>query len=278
MARPGANLYRIQGAVLDELSRLGMADRDGYSQQLAQLYLSSRTRVDQSGFIAAARRIRTGTFGVRRGSRAEATDTLVRRLDSRFLADLERWRAPVHTSTEQPLRVVRLGVAARIRATGPAAFQKILAEYRSAIRLHGVDEFWESRRKGQLRARPESLAQHSLTMFLSPIAQRDQGYVFREIHSGTGYVDVLVILGSCAYIAELKVLRSNRITGLRQLANYLDLHELAEGWLVLFDARSRSGRSTLEDHDELVAGKLVHVVVIDINPAPPSSLDNVLRK
>lgn len=271
--REGSLLFRLHGAILDQLATLGFADADDFAGQLANLYLSRRSEWDVQQFLEAARRVRTGTFRHRRRERAPVTRIIVERLDRRYLGDVSRWRAPVHVSAAQISRVRRLTEGARA-ATGSRHFQSLLEEYRRAIQLNGIQEFWESRTAGRLRRKPESLAQHSLSMFLHRPIQQRAGFVLREVRSGTGFVDVLAAFGrSRRYLVELKILTSRKVTGFRQLGQYLGVHGLKEGWLVLFDARPR-GRVDLTDHQRMIGNKTIRVLVIDINPRPPSALDH----
>jgi len=268
-------LYRVQGAVLDQTAALGFPDRDGFAAALADLYVFTRASRSLDRFLGNAARIRTGTFAPKRRERRIVTEQVVHALDRRFLSHLSRWETPMPASKTQQVRVGRLRSGARAKGkTGRQQFDALIREFRKAIELNGVQEFWESRRKQQLRQRPESLAQVALSIFLHAPVKARNGLVLREVGSGTGYVDVLAMFGrSRLYMVELKILRSSRIGGFRQLARYLELHSLAEGWLLLFDTRPWRRRTLVSDHDRIIDGKVVNVVVIDINPPPPSSLD-----
>ncbi len=275
MARAsGSLLYRIQGAILDQLTTLGFPDIDGFAAELADSYLSRRSGTDKEHFLKVAGKIRTGTFARARRQRKSITQIILERLDKRFLPDLGRWRTPLTLRPAQKAKVRGLVQGARRPASGRLQFDALLHEYRKAIELNGIPEFWKSRKRGELRANPESLAQHSLSMFLhSPVRDRN-GFLLREVRTGIGFVDVLAVFGrSRQYLVELKILTSRKLVGLRQLARYLDVRGLSEGWLVVFDARPPKGRSQLCDEARLVKSKTIRVLVIDINPPRPSSLN-----
>jgi hypothetical protein len=279
MAPPSGSLfYSVQGAILDHLTALGFPDRDGFAARLAGLYLGRRSTLDLPQLVDAASHLRTSSFAPRPRQRAEAMHFIVERLDKRFLADLRRWQTVMPASSAQRTKVRLLTQSARSRTTGSQHFDALLREYRKAIRANGVHEFWVSRRQGKLRSRLESLAQHSLYMFLySPVMERN-GFVLREVRSGTGFVDILAVFGrSRQYLVELKILRSGTASGLKQLAEYLGLQSLTEGWLVILDARKPRNRLHLQDETVVVDDRTVRRLVIDINPPAPSSLDRARR-
>ena len=98
--------------------------------------------------------------------------------------------------------------------------------------------------------------------------------MLHEVHSGTGYIDVMAVFGqSRRHLVELKVLTRSRVTGLRQPGRYLRTEGLAEGWLVIFDAREPGRRQELSDDRISVDDIVVHRLIADISPVAPSSLD-----
>jgi hypothetical protein len=66
----------------------------------------------------------------------------------------------------------------------------------------------------------------------------------------------------------MKVLTSEFV-GVSQLQTYMKLEERREGWLVVFDARPLHTRTQLPIQIETEDGR-IQVVVVDINPVPPS--------
>jgi hypothetical protein len=143
----------------------------------------------------------------------------------------------------------------------------LLTEFIAAVESRAVGNFWLSRKRGRLRQRPEEIAQGLLAMFFKGVL-REGGYVLREIESGTGYIDVSILLSRALHLAELKVLRG-RLDGVEQLAVYMKQESRTEGWLVVFDARRADKRKALPADIKTASG-LVRVLVVDINPVAPS--------
>lgn len=77
--------------------------------------------------------------------------------------------------------------------------------------------------------------------FLKPIIN-GRGYDFKEVEtSEEKRLDVVITYLRHRYIAELKIWRGEQAhrRGLDQLADYLDRHEVNEGWLLIFDNRAK---------------------------------------
>ena len=72
----GRLLYRIQGAILDQLTALGFPDSDGFAAELADSYLSRRSGTDEEQFLKVAGKIRTGTFARARRQRKPITQIM----------------------------------------------------------------------------------------------------------------------------------------------------------------------------------------------------------
>jgi hypothetical protein len=130
-----------------------------------------------------------------------------------------------------------------------------------------VGNFWLSRKAGRLRHRPEEIAQGLLSMFFKGVL-RDSGLVLRELESGTGYVDVSIVLSRVLHLIEMKVLRG-QLKGIAQLAEYMRQERRDEGWLVVVDARPHGQKVGIAEKIKTHAG-LVRVIVVDINPVAPS--------
>ena len=265
-------LYRVQGRVLDILARFRLPDQDGFGTELAQLYLARRASLDFDEFVAASMRLRTSTFASRRRERRTITAHIVATLDKSYLPMTVEGHIDLPISTKQTGRIRRLQAAAR-KPTGAVAFGELIDEFSQAIEQSGVDGFWESRTKGKLRSRPEQIAQQSLTMFLYIPIKVKAGFVLNEIKSGVGYIDVLAVFGkSQRYVTELKIITGKRLTGVGQLATYLETQGLNEGWLTVFDARPKAHRTELPTKSFQRDGKTIHPTVIDINPIAPSRI------
>jgi hypothetical protein len=146
---------------------------------------------------------------------------------------------------------------------------ELLRLFKHAMESRGVDTIWNSRARGLLRPRPEKVAQGMLSLFAMGVLSNGRGNLLRELFSGIGFVDFVVMFGSVQHLVEMKVLQST-FTGVAQLAVYMGTENRPEGWLVVFDARPFNRRGApLPERIDTSAGT-VRVVVIDINPVPPS--------
>ena len=77
--------------------------------------------------------------------------------------------------------------------------------------------------------------------FLAPILN-GQGYAFKEVQASLQKrLDVIITYFQHQYIIELKRWYGAKYhqKGLDQLADYLDIHGLAKGYLVIFDTRKK---------------------------------------
>ena len=105
-------------------------------------------------------------------------------------------------------------------------------------------------------------------------ALNGKGVALREGMSGTGFVDLAIVLrGGVAHLVELKIHSAGKLKGPTQLATYMKHEGRREGWLLVFDARPSTGtipRDVLPSALTLPSGK-VHVMVVDINPIKPSA-------
>jgi hypothetical protein len=146
----------------------------------------------------------------------------------------------------------------------------LLREFKHAVEARAIDVFWQSRKKGNLRPKPEEIAQALFAVFTKGVLG-DRGIVLREMNSGIGFVDIGVIFSSTLHLIEVKVL-TGKFEGPEQLEQYMKTERRNEGSLLLVD--------TLESGNKLYLPELIHtssgiikVYQIDINPVPPSSLN-----
>lgn len=147
-----------------------------------------------------------------------------------------------------------------------------LKSFKESVEAEAVDSFWQSRKKGILKQKPEKLGQELLGFFGS--AKLKKGAVIREAKSGIGFVDVLVTFSSgLLHVVELKILKGKDTPGPSQLAAYMAHKRRKEGWLVLFDTRKAASKSKVASSIKKAAGT-IRTVVIDINPVPPHKLAN----
>lgn len=100
-----------------------------------------------------------------------------------------------------------------------------------------------------------------LLAFIKPIIN-GQGFDFKEVQiSEEKRLDVVITFGSQKYVLELKrwFAEDSHQRGLTQLADYLTLHGLTEGYLVIFDFRKTKSKRGQRDL-QTVAGKRISMV------------------
>jgi hypothetical protein len=97
---------------------------------------------------------------------------------------------------------------------------------------------------------------------------RDGGYVLRELESGSGYVDISILLSRVLHLVEMKILRG-RLDGVEQLAVYMKQEARPEGWLIAIDARPPNRKTPVAPEIRTSSG-IVRVLTVEINPTPPS--------
>ncbi len=93
--------------------------------------------------------------------------------------------------------------------------------------------------------------------------------MFREVGSGIGFVDIVVMLSTTPHLVELKMLKG-KMTGASQIQTYMRTEDRATGWLVFFDARPNDSREEEIPATLDVPEGRISVLIIDINPIPPS--------
>ena len=84
--------------------------------------------------------------------------------------------------------------------------------------------------------------------FLSPILN-DQGYTFKEVQTSLEKrLDIIVTYFQHRYIIELKLWYGEEYhqKGLTQLADYLEIHDVSKGFLVVFDDRKKKSWKVAE--------------------------------
>lgn len=144
----------------------------------------------------------------------------------------------------------------------------LLSEFKKAVESRAVDAFWDSRRKGRLRSRPEKIAQGLLAVFARGVVGKG-GLVLREVASGIGFVDVGVSFGGVLHLIELKILKGQLI-GANQLASYMRAESRGEGWLVLIDVRQDQKQDEVPPRIRTSVGS-IRTLRIDVNPVVPSA-------
>ena len=85
----------------------------------------------------------------------------------------------------------------------------------------------------------ESVGQHLLIAYLDMFVRQIGGMMHIEVQTGRGRMDLIVTHNQRKYIVETKIWRGNRYyqAGKQQLAKYLKLEDVTEGFYVVFDHR-----------------------------------------
>ena len=257
-------IFSVQRYLEDYLERRQLRDVDQYSVALANLYAAKRGRSSKPEFQKSVRRIKTVFFRSNPAlKRLEFERDLIARLDERFL----KKKAVDGLPTVFPGGVAKERIRLRARRRSMAG---LLQQFKAATEARAVDSFWVSRKRGELRSRPERIAQALLGVFFRGVLA-DGGFAVREAGSGIGFVDLVAVLSRNApHIIEMKVLRG-QFEGAEQLDVYMRQEGRQVGWLVVMDARRQSKRAALPATVPVRGGGgVVLVVVVELNPTAPS--------
>ena len=158
----------------------------------------------------------------------------------------------------------------RVTALPRITINRLLSEYKVAIESRGIDAFWESRKRNELRSKPEKIAQSLLATALKMLfRQRNSGLVLREFGSGIGFVDIGIVLSNVLHVVELKVL-VKKFQGAAQLLQYMKQEHRSEGWLIVVDSRPANLKSPIPNIIQTKQGQ-IKILLIDINPLAPST-------
>jgi hypothetical protein len=256
-------IFEVQHFLEDYFHRRNLSDVDQYAVKLANLYARRRGKEKDTAFVTAMRRLQTVFY--KNNPEADRTSVerdILRRLDSKFqkkknlAADDLRFSAGFDAERAKLRRLPRRSIAA------------VLNSFKHAVEARAVDTIWESRVAGRLRPRPEKVAQGLLSVFVMRVLADGGGQLLRELASGVGFVDVVVMFGAVPHLVEMKILRGT-FSGVAQLQAYMKTEKRTQGWLVVFDARAHGRRPSLPAVIRTKAGT-VNVVVIDVNPLAPS--------
>ena len=116
----------------------------------------------------------------------------------------------------------------------------------------------------------ESVGRHLLLAYLDQFVQLVGGMMHIEVQTGRGRMDLVITHNRRKYIVETKIWKGNNRhqAGKRQLAAYLKLERVGEGYYVVFDHR-RNPQSRVET--ETVDGVTIRSYVIPVVQELPSS-------
>jgi len=256
-------IFSVQRFLEDHFSHRGLSDPDQYAVRLANLYGKRRWTQTRAAFEKGMHRLQTVFF---RGNQIGD-----RRTFERDLLDVLEGKFPKKKSNSLATNFPG-GVSVEQKAVAKArlSVRCLLDLFKRAVESRAIDNFWKSRTKGRLAANPETAGQGLLGVFLQGVLDGRPGLAVREMASGVGWVDVLLVLASTPHLLELKMLRGSGTPGVEQIGTYMTNEGRGEGWLVLFDARKTSRRGASVPSKITIQAGTVRVVVIDVNPTPPS--------
>lgn len=251
-------IFSVQRYIEDYLSRRSLSDVDQYAVKIANLYAKRRSELEYDGFLRAMKKIRTVLFkNASSVARADFEKRLLELLDKNF-------KKKRFDDFPFPGGVREKRALSRKRKT----IQRLLLSFKIAVCSRAVDAIWDSRTRGKLKKKPESIAQGLLAVFFRGILE-NSGLVLREFASGTGFVDVGIVLSNVLHLIEIKILKG-KLTGIEQLATYMKQESRNAGFLVVFDVRPPAKKTDLPKVFNLKEG-VVRVIVIDVHPTKPST-------
>ena len=257
-------IFSIQRFIEDYFQKRNLSDVDQFAVSLANLYDRRRAQTSRDQFLLAMRRVRTLFYKNNVSlNRPDFERGLLKVLDDRFDPKKKGVEKEPHFSSNLSQARKRLSLRRRL------TINQILLEYKRAVEARGIDAFWKSRKKGNLRSRPESIAQSLLATALRMFFRnRGYGLEFREFASGVGFVDIGVVLSHVLHLIELKVLVKT-FQGPAQLDQYMVSEGRKEGWLIVLDTRPDKLKTILPATIRSKRGD-IKVLSIDINPVAPS--------
>ncbi|MYK19899.1 hypothetical protein F4055_17315 [Candidatus Poribacteria bacterium] len=113
----------------------------------------------------------------------------------------------------------------------------------------------------------EFVGQHLLYAYLDQFVQLIHGHIYLEGQTGRGKIDLAIFYNAQKYIVETKIWEGPRSyqAGKRQLAVYLKLEGISEGYYIVFDHRAEpEPRVETETIDELTIRSYVIPVVQEV--------------
>ena len=148
--------------------------------------------------------------------------------------------------------------------TGQIQMEQLLNNFRDFIARAGF-------RILQVPETPqEFIGQHLLFAYLDQFVTSVNGAMYMEVPTGRGRMDLLILHNEKKYIVETKIWRSERgyAVGKQQLATYLSMEDVTEGYYVVFDHREVPKPRT---ETEMIDGLTIRSYVIPVLQERPST-------
>ena len=119
----------------------------------------------------------------------------------------------------------------------------------------------------------ESVGRHLLLAYLDQFIKLIGGFMYIEVQTGRGRMDIIITHNQQKYIVETKIWRGdNRYqAGKKQLAAYLSSEGVTEGYYIVFDHR-QDPEPRIET--ETIEGLTIRSYVIPVMQEPPSKVPN----
>jgi len=116
----------------------------------------------------------------------------------------------------------------------------------------------------------EFVGQYLLFAYLDTFVRQVHGFMYLEVRTGRGRMDMIILHKGLKYIVETKIWEGIKrfSAGKRQLANYLKLEGVSEGYYIVFDHRAKP-QARLE-MDE-IEGKVIVSYTIPVMQEKPSN-------
>ena len=115
----------------------------------------------------------------------------------------------------------------------------------------------------------EFIGQHLLFSYFDAFVRQIHGFMYLEVRSGRGRMDLIILHQQMKYIVETKIWEGNKRyqAGKRQLAKYLKLEQVQEGYYIVFDHRLTPQARAEE---ETIEGKAIVSYCIPVVQEKPS--------
>jgi hypothetical protein len=114
----------------------------------------------------------------------------------------------------------------------------------------------------------EFVGQYLLFGYLDTFVRQVHGFMYLEVRNGRGRMDLIVLHNQMKYIIETKIWEGNKRyqAGKRQLAQYLKLEGMKEGYYVVFDHRREP--EALQEEEILEGLSIVSYIIPVVQELP----------
>jgi hypothetical protein len=117
----------------------------------------------------------------------------------------------------------------------------------------------------------EFVGQYLLFAYLDSFVRQIHGFMYTEVPSGRGRMDLIILHQQSKHIIETKIWEGNKRyqAGKRQLAKYLSLEKMKEGYYIVFDHRLKPQARA---EQEMIDGKAIISYCIPVRQKQPSAM------